>query len=57
MLTPLARFMDAHGYYVSLDSFKGPWLDPAAVRNGSSKLPTTNIFCARKHLVDAQPAK
>jgi hypothetical protein len=48
--------MDERGYYVSLDSFQGPWLDPAAVRNGTSKLPWNNIFCARKQLVDARPA-
>ncbi|WIA35984.1 hypothetical protein OEZ86_004361 [Tetradesmus obliquus] len=52
----MLKFMDARGYYISHDSFKGPWLDPAAVRNGSSKLPWNNIFCVRKQLVNTQPA-
>uniref|UniRef100_A0A383V9J7 Methyltransferase FkbM domain-containing protein n=1 Tax=Tetradesmus obliquus TaxID=3088 RepID=A0A383V9J7_TETOB len=52
----MLKFMDARGFHISLESFNGPWLDPAAVRNGSSKLPWNNIFCARKQLVDKQPA-
>jgi hypothetical protein len=51
-----SRFMDDHGYYISLNSFKGPWLEPAAIRNNTSMLPWNNIFCARKQLVDMQPA-
>jgi hypothetical protein len=48
--------MDERGYYVSLDSFKGRWLDPAAIQNGTSQLPWHNIFCARKQLVDKPAA-
>jgi hypothetical protein len=44
--------MDSRGYYISLGSFQGPFLDAAAVRNGTSELPFTNIFCVRKQLVD-----
>jgi hypothetical protein len=49
-----ARFMDEQGYYISLESFKGPFLDAAAVQGGTSKLPWNNIFCVRKRLVDAK---
>lgn len=52
-VTAADRFMDARGYYISLDSFQGPFLDAAAVRNSTSKLPWNNIFCVRKQLVDA----
>lgn len=46
--------MDEQGYYISLESFKGPFLDAAAVQGGTSKLPWNNIFCVRKRLVDAK---
>ncbi|WIA23238.1 hypothetical protein OEZ85_000010 [Tetradesmus obliquus] len=53
----MLQLLDQWGYYISLDGFKGPWLDPAAVANGSSKLPWNNIFCARKDLQHATPAR
>jgi hypothetical protein len=53
----LRRLLDDRGYLVSLESFRGPWLEPAAVANGTSKLPWNNIFCARKDIVPAQPAQ
>jgi hypothetical protein len=57
-LLSLRRLLDKHGYYISLESFKGPWLDPAAVANGTSRLPWVNIYCARKDLPTVvQPGK
>ncbi|WIA33897.1 hypothetical protein OEZ86_006996 [Tetradesmus obliquus] len=52
----MLKFLDQHGYYISFNSFQGPWLEPGAVRNGSSNLPSNNIYCARKQLADIAPA-
>lgn len=40
--------MDNLGYRISLDSFKGPFLEEAAVQNETSKLPWNNIYCVKK---------
>ncbi|KAF6251798.1 S-adenosyl-L-methionine-dependent methyltransferase [Scenedesmus sp. NREL 46B-D3] len=53
----MLKFLDELGYLVSLDSFKGPWLEPAAVVNGTSRLPWNNIFCARKELAQSPPVQ
>ncbi|WIA43697.1 hypothetical protein OEZ86_010128 [Tetradesmus obliquus] len=53
----MLKLLDQWGYLISLEGFQGPWLQPAAVANGSSKLPWNNIFCARKDLQHATPAR
>ncbi|KAF8057927.1 Serine/threonine-protein phosphatase PP1 isozyme 1 [Scenedesmus sp. PABB004] len=49
------RYLDRMGYYVSLHSFRGPFLNPAAIAAGSANLggpgANPNLYCARRELV------
>lgn len=43
------KYMDGLGYQISLSSFKGPFLDSAAIKDGSSAVPYNNIFCVKSN--------
>lgn len=47
-------FIDNLGYAISNRSFRGPWIDPAQISNGTTKLDRVSLFAVKKTWKAAQ---
>ncbi|KIZ07659.1 hypothetical protein MNEG_0298 [Monoraphidium neglectum] len=50
----LMTFIDNLGYAISNRSFRGPWIDPAQISNGTTKLDRVSLFAVKKTWKAAQ---